>query len=273
MFVNRVRHTTTTTGTGTYDLIDVTGPWRSAVSAAGSGNTISYLVTLDGNNDWEICTGVVTAGSPATLTRVLVASSTGALINWPAGTKSISSVADADLMRFGAAGAIPTATGTANAITVSYNPPLRARRAGMYGSFLASAANTGAVTLNIDGTGALALNRGDGTVAMIGGEIAGASALVNWTFDGTRYRMTNVAAAPAWSVTSGELGFGDPIGTNLNSGYTLPAGGTWRWWAFQVNNAGQVVLNSTVRGRSAGGTTVLAATANIAWFGLAERIA
>jgi hypothetical protein len=81
-----------------------------------------------------------------------------------------------------------TAGGTANAATINLNPPLAAYAAGQRFAFVASAANTGAVTLNVNGLGALALNKGDGTVALTAGDIP-SGAVVTAQHDGTRFRL------------------------------------------------------------------------------------
>jgi hypothetical protein len=85
-FKDLVQETSTTTGTGTYDL-DGSAPTgkRSFIAAGLDTETVTYLVT-DGV-DWEINEGVVAAGSPPTLTRgTLLDSSTGSAIDWPGGT-------------------------------------------------------------------------------------------------------------------------------------------------------------------------------------------
>jgi hypothetical protein len=105
-----------------------------------------------------------------------------------------------------------TAGGTANAATISLNPPLAAYAAGQRFAFVASAANTGAVTLNVNGLGATALNKGDGTVALTAGDIP-SGAIITAQHDGTRFRLigagfgvfaAGTAAAPGLAVS------GDP---------------------------------------------------------------
>ncbi len=185
MLADRVLHTTTTTGTGSYDLVDPTDPlYLSAVASVGSGSRFTYAVEFGGA--WELCDGVVTAGSPATLTRNLIRSSTGALINWGAGTKTIYSLSQADLQRFGAVGAVPTAGGTANALTVTHLPPMRIRRVGMEVNFVLSATNTGNMTLNVDTLGNDPLRRADASEVPPGLAYAGLQVKARW--DGTQWR-------------------------------------------------------------------------------------
>lgn len=80
LLLNRAKANTATTGTGTVNLGAGVVPFQTWANAgASSGRRYSYLIE-DGNN-WEIGEGVFTAGAPDTLTRSLVASSTGALLN------------------------------------------------------------------------------------------------------------------------------------------------------------------------------------------------
>lgn len=86
---DRVRETTTTTGTGAYTLGGAVAGYRTFVSAIGAGNQCHYVCV--GGTDWEIGIGTVSAGPPPTLTRsfVLRSSNADAPVNWGAGTKDI----------------------------------------------------------------------------------------------------------------------------------------------------------------------------------------
>jgi hypothetical protein len=94
-----------------------------------------------------------------------------------------------------------TAGGTANAITVTLTPPITSYAAGQAFRFISSAANTSSVTLNVNGVGAVALNKGDGTVALSAGDLP-ATAMVTVVHDGTRFRLIDPATldglSPAW---------------------------------------------------------------------------
>jgi hypothetical protein len=82
-----------------------------------------------------------------------------------------------------------TAGGTANARTVSLTPTLDAYFAGLTVRFInGAAANTGAATLNVDGLGAVAIRKGDGSVDLDPGDLP-ASALVTVVHDGTVFRL------------------------------------------------------------------------------------
>lgn len=91
-YADRVAETTTTTGTGTIQLGGaVDGKFRTFVAGAGSGNTVPYVMVHRTANEWEVGYGVVTSGSPDTLTRAGVYSSSngGSAVNFSAGTKDV----------------------------------------------------------------------------------------------------------------------------------------------------------------------------------------
>ena len=84
---DRVKETTTTTGTGTYTLAGaVTG--FEAFSEIGDGNTTYYACT-DGT-DFEVGIGTYTAsGTTLARTTILQSSNSDAAVNWSAGAKNI----------------------------------------------------------------------------------------------------------------------------------------------------------------------------------------
>ena len=85
---DRVKETTTTTGTGSFALAGaVTG--YDSFGQIGNGNTTYYAVYLDGGSEWEVGIGTYTA--PSTLSRdtVLASSAAGAKVSFSAGQKTI----------------------------------------------------------------------------------------------------------------------------------------------------------------------------------------
>lgn len=86
----RVKETTTTTGTGTLSLAGAATGFRTFVAEIGSGNTCEYLID-DGAGNWELGIGTVTDASPDTLSRntVLKSSNADVAVSFGAGSKTV----------------------------------------------------------------------------------------------------------------------------------------------------------------------------------------
>lgn len=86
---DRVKSSTTTTGTGTITL-GAAALGFQAFSVIGDGNTTYYTITDTVNGTWEVGIGTYTA-SGTTLSRdtVLESSNAGALVNFAAGSKDV----------------------------------------------------------------------------------------------------------------------------------------------------------------------------------------
>tara|TARA_B000000441_G_C21751517_1_gene363047 strand:- start:359 stop:1780 length:1422 start_codon:yes stop_codon:yes gene_type:complete len=88
---DRVKETTTTTGTGTLDLGGAQTGFETFVAGIGNTNTTYYCITLAGSNDFEVGLGTVTDASTDTLSRdtILSSSNGDAAVNFGAGTKTV----------------------------------------------------------------------------------------------------------------------------------------------------------------------------------------
>lgn len=86
---DRVKETTTSTGTGTINLAGAPTGFQTFVAGIGTTNTTYYVIA--GGSEWEVGIGTVTSGSPDTLSRdtVLESSNADALVNFSAGTKDV----------------------------------------------------------------------------------------------------------------------------------------------------------------------------------------
>jgi len=88
---DRVKETTTTTGTGTFDLGGAVSQFQTFVAGIGNGNETYYSIEDPTGTDWEVGIGTVTSGAPDTLSRDTVISSSngGSLVNFGAGEKVV----------------------------------------------------------------------------------------------------------------------------------------------------------------------------------------
>lgn len=83
MFYDKIGESCSTAGTGTFSLTQTAfGAFRTWRNGPATGTDAFYLATNDAGSTWELGFGTFTTGSPDTLTRTLIASSTGSLINW-----------------------------------------------------------------------------------------------------------------------------------------------------------------------------------------------
>jgi hypothetical protein len=88
---DRVKETSTTTGTGTFNLAGAETGFESFVSGIGNSNSTYYGIANSGTNEWEVGIGTVTSGAPDTLSRdtVITSSNADALVNFSAGSKTV----------------------------------------------------------------------------------------------------------------------------------------------------------------------------------------
>ena len=83
---DRVQESSTTTGTGTLTLGGALTGFQTFSSSIGNGNTTYY--TIQGNGEWEVGIGTVSAGALSRDT-VLESSNGGSLVNFSVGTKNV----------------------------------------------------------------------------------------------------------------------------------------------------------------------------------------
>ena len=87
---DRVKETTTTTGTGTINLAGAVGQFQTFVAGVGTTNTTYYAIEDANGTAWEVGLGTVTDASPDTLSRsTIIASSTGSAISLSSGTHTV----------------------------------------------------------------------------------------------------------------------------------------------------------------------------------------
>lgn len=86
---DRVKETSTTTGTGTFTLAGAATGFQS-FSSIGNGNTTYYAIALQGGSEWEVGIGTYTSsGTTLARTTILASSNSGSAVNFSAGTKDV----------------------------------------------------------------------------------------------------------------------------------------------------------------------------------------
>jgi len=88
---DRVKETSTSTGTGTIDLAGVATGFETFVAGIGTANTTYYTIFNQGTTEWEVGLGTVTDATPDTLSRdtVISSSNSDAAVNFTSGTKDV----------------------------------------------------------------------------------------------------------------------------------------------------------------------------------------
>ena len=88
---DRVKETTTTTGTGTINLGGAATGFETFVAGIGNSNTTYYCIAGQGTAEFEVGIGTVTDASPDTLSRttILSSSNSDSAVNFSAGTKDV----------------------------------------------------------------------------------------------------------------------------------------------------------------------------------------
>ena len=88
---DRVKETTTTTGTGTVNLGGAATGFETFVAGIGTTNKTFYAIELPGNAEFEVGIGTVTDASPDTLSRdtIISSSNSDSAVDFSAGTKNV----------------------------------------------------------------------------------------------------------------------------------------------------------------------------------------
>ena len=88
---DRVKETTTTTGTGTINLAGAATGFETFVAGIGNSNVTYYCIAGQGTAEFEVGIGTVTDASPDTLSRttILSSSNSDSAVDFSAGTKDV----------------------------------------------------------------------------------------------------------------------------------------------------------------------------------------
>jgi hypothetical protein len=85
---DRVRETSTTTGTGTIALAGAVTGYQGFTAAIGNTNTCYYTISNPGTTEWEVGIGTVGTNTLAR-TTILASSNAGSAVDFTAGTKDV----------------------------------------------------------------------------------------------------------------------------------------------------------------------------------------
>ena len=87
---NRVRETTSTTGTGAVTLGGAVGSFQTFAAGIGNDNTTYYAISINSESEWEVGLGTLN-GDSSTLTRttVLESSNSDSAVDFSAGSKEV----------------------------------------------------------------------------------------------------------------------------------------------------------------------------------------
>jgi hypothetical protein len=88
---DRVKETSTTTGTGTFSLDGASQDFETFVAGVGTANTTYYCIVNSGTGEFEVGVGTVTDATPDTLSRdtIISSSNSDAAVTFTAGTKDV----------------------------------------------------------------------------------------------------------------------------------------------------------------------------------------
>ena len=134
-----------------------------------------------------------------------------------------------------------TSVSGTNTITASASIAPAAYAAGQTFRFTSAGANTGAVTLNVNGLGVKSITK-NGATALAAGDIP-ASAVVTVTYDGARFQLSSIASAVEF-VSRQTVGAVSAIDFTIPSGYTDFEVS----WSLSFSVDAQLLLRSSVDG-------------------------
>lgn len=91
LFKDRVKETTTTTGTGNLTTAGAATGFITFNTAFGTGssNKFQYVIDSSGGSEWEVGVGYMSASTTLVRDTILASSNSGSAVNFSSGTKTI----------------------------------------------------------------------------------------------------------------------------------------------------------------------------------------
>lgn len=88
-FFDRVKETSTTTGTGDFTLAGAVSGFRAFADVLSTSDTCYYSIALQGGSEWEVGLGTYSASNTLTRTTVHASSNSGSAVDFSTGTKDV----------------------------------------------------------------------------------------------------------------------------------------------------------------------------------------
>lgn len=100
ILADRVKETTTTTGTGAVTLAGAVSQFLAFSAVCADGDTVGYAIVGQSGTEWEVGIGKYTSsGTTLTRTTVTASSNSNAAVSFSAGTKDVFINVPAALLR------------------------------------------------------------------------------------------------------------------------------------------------------------------------------
>ena len=205
---DRVRETTTTTGTGTINLGGAVTNFETFAANLSNSDTTYYAIVDNTNGDFEVGLGTFATGSPNTLARTtpISSSNSNSAVNFGAGTKDVFITTPASKMAFlNASGSLISSGGTSLMEVVNDTTPQLGGDLDVNSNEIVSTSN-GNIALTPNGTGVVRI---DGNVDIQSGTIdlknSGSRSKINFYCESGNAHAQALQAAPHSESASNTL--------------------------------------------------------------------
>ena len=205
---DRVRETTTTTGTGTINLAGAVTNFETFASNLSNSDTTYYAIVDNTNGDFEVGLGTFSTGSPNTLARTtpISSSNSNSAVNFGAGTKDVFITTPASKMAFlNASGSLISSGGTSLMEVANDTTPQLGGNLDVNGNSIVSTSN-GNIAITPNGSGVVRL---DGNVDIQSGTIdlknSGSRSKINFYCESGNAHFQVLQAAPHSESASNTL--------------------------------------------------------------------
>ena len=205
---DRVRETTTTTGTGTINLGGAVTNFETFAANLSNSDTTYYAIVDNTNGDFEVGLGTFATGSPNTLARTtpISSSNSNSAVNFGSGTKDVFITTPASKMAFlNASGSLISSGGTSLMEVANDTTPQLGGNLDVNGNSIVSTSN-GNIAITPNGSGVVRL---DGNVDIQSGTIdlknSGSRSKINFYCESGNAHFQVLQAAPHSESASNTL--------------------------------------------------------------------